>query len=113
MDLGKIKAHMTRVFPNGYFPKEMLPGEQEASMEVFRRAIFPFWKSIEERDNKAEAKMTTEEVSAIKVLMEVTTTHKQDKAIHDSGHRPARIVIPPDFRKKAAASDKFSKWNQD
>lgn len=111
MDLNRIKAAMTRIFPNGFYPKEMLPGEQESSMENFRRQIFPLWKSIEERDNKAEAKLTLDEVAALKVLMEVTTTHKQDRAIYESGEKPSRIVIPADFRKKAAASDKFSQWN--
>ena len=112
MDLNRIKTAMTRIFPSGYYPKEMLPGEQEASMETFRRQIFPLWKSIEERDNKAEAKLSNEEVSALKVLMEVTTTRKQDRAIYDSGHKPTRIVIPADFRKKAAASDKYSGWDK-
>ena len=113
MDLGRIKSAMTRIFPNGYYPKEMLPGEQEISMDTFSKAIFPLWKRIEEQDTKAEAKLSNDEVAALKVLMEVTTTHKQDQAIYDSGHKPTRIVIPADFRKKAAASDKHSRWNQD
>ena len=110
MDLDWIKTSIDRVFPNGYYPKEMLPGEQASSMEAFARAIFPLWKRIEELDFKAEAKLSREEVSTTKILMEVTTTHKQDRAIYDSGHKPTRIVIPADHYKKAAASDKFSKW---
>lgn len=102
---------MTRIFPNGFYPKEMLPGEQNSSMENFRRSIFPLWKSIEERDNKAELKMTDAEIYSQRVLMEIPTTHKQDRSIYDSGNKPSRIVIPADFRKKAAASDKYSQWN--
>ena len=113
MDMNRIKTAMTRIFPSGYYPKEMLPGEQEASMDTFSKAIYPLWKRIKELDNKAEAKLSNEEVSALKVLMEVTTTHKQDRAIYDSGHKPTRIVIPADFRKKAAASDKYSGWDKD
>ena len=114
MDLAGIKKLMDRTFPNGYYPKEMLPGEQESSMEIFRKAIYPLWKSIEERDNKAEEKLSMAEINAPgQVMFEVKTTHKQDLSIYESGEKPTRIVIPADFRKKAAASDKYSGWNKD
>ncbi len=81
-------------------------------MDNFSREIYPLWKSIEDRDLKAEEKLSMSEINAPgQLLFDVKTTHKQDKAIYDSGNKPSRIVIPPDFRKKSAASDKFSQWN--
>lgn len=90
----------------------MTEGERAASVDNFKRAIYPIWKGIEDRDIAAENKITMEEVNwSGQVLFEAKTVHTQDLAIISSGYKPSMETAPPeDFRKKAAASDKYSGW---
>lgn len=105
------RATMT-ISPDGYWPKGMDASAQFRSMDDFMRAIYPIWKGIEKKDKEAETALTGEQVRVPgQVLFECLTMHRQDRAIHQSGHKPIKDNTPPaDFRKKAAASDKFSSW---
>ena len=65
---------------------------------------------IAQKDREVEMALSNSEASRPgQILFECETTHKQDIAIHRSGIRPFREA-GQDFRKKAAASDKFSGW---
>lgn len=98
-------------FPDGYFPREMNAAEKAVSIEEFERSIYPIWMGIEKKDFENEAAQSWEWVHAQRVLLEVLTMHRQDRAIHGSNHKPVRMGEPTEgFRKKAAASDKFSGW---
>lgn len=78
-------------FPDGYWPESMDGAAQYRSLEDFSRAIYPIWRGIEKKDTEAEAKPAQKQIDAPgQVLYEIRTIHKQDVAIHSSGHKPAR-----------------------
>lgn len=92
MGLGIISEAMTRMFPNGYWPKGMDSSVQYQSMRDFERNIYPIWKGIEERDKADEDKLSHEQLRLPgRPLLEMLTIHRQDKAIHRSGYKPNRM----------------------
>lgn len=106
-----IAEFTTRTFPDGYFPREMNAAERALSIENFEKAIYPIWMGIEKKDFEDEAKQSMEWVRTQNIMLEVLTMHRQDRAIHGSGHRPGRIEAPTEKKKQhAAASDKYAGW---
>lgn len=89
----------------------MNSAERSLSIENFEKAIYPIWMGIEKKDFDNEAAQSWEWIRAQRVLLEVLTMHRQDLAIHESGHRPGRIEAPTEKKKQhAAASDKYAGW---
>ena len=78
-------------FPEGFWPKSMTSSEQYASLDAFGKSIYPIWRGIAERDRIREESIPMSEVNAPgQVMFEVSTTHKQDAAIYNSGIKPSR-----------------------
>jgi len=63
---------------------------QYRALDDFNKAIYPIWKSIEKNDSENEKAMTAGQVNETAVMLECSTIHKQDLAIHASGHKPNR-----------------------
>jgi hypothetical protein len=84
------------------------------SVADFERQIYPIWKGIEEKDRHDEEKMTSAQVSLLDVMLEVSTLHRQDRAIRSSGIMPGTMTATREgaeaLRKKAAASERFGSW---
>ena len=111
-----IQSMTDRIFPDGYWPREMTSGDQMRSMEAFQRAIYPIWMGIAERDMRMDADRTIEEVTMAPVMYECLTMHRQDLAIIKSGHKPSRLSTAPEsllkLRRKAAAGESYGKWQE-
>lgn len=90
-DLQRIALTTSRLSPNGFWPVGMDENAKWKSVAEFERAIFPIWMGIEERDKENEDKMSNEEISAQRVLLECLTLHRQDVAIHTSMIKPNRF----------------------
>lgn len=89
MDL--ISKTMSRKFPEGFFPQGMDVSAQYKSIDDFRKAIYPIWKGIEEKDKEIDDKLTAAEVGKPgQMLFEIGTVHRQDLAIMRSGIKPHR-----------------------
>lgn len=113
MGLQIISQAMNRLNPSGYWPKNLTESERELRITNFERNIYPIWRSIEENDLKSNNALTMKEVEAPgQVMFECSTLHRQDLGIRARGGRPdTSIVASSDFRKKSAASDRYSGWN--
>ena len=80
-----------RKFPDGYWPRGMDSSAQYRSMDDFSKSIYPIWRGIQKKDQEAESKLSSLEVSRPgQVLFECRTMHKQDEAIYASGTKPQR-----------------------
>jgi len=106
----KISFLTTRIFPDGYWPKEMTPSEREESMNNFERQIYPIWKGIEQKDVEKDKQMTQDEVSKQDILLECLTLHSQDIAIHMSGYKPYRQSQKQQFEKSELDRIKKASW---
>lgn len=107
MDLEWIAQAMSRLKPDGFWPKNMSEGEKAASVDQFEKSIYPIWKSIEVADKAAEDDLTDEEVAAPgQVMFECATMHRQDRAIKRRGILPNIVTIEKEMmaglRRKAA-----------
>lgn len=104
----------TRVYAPEFWPKEMPEADRTRSMDDFSAAIYPIWKGIEEKDNAKDQALSLAEAGNRLMMSEVLTLHKQDLAIFQSGIKVRRDVMTvqtaSDFRRKQAASDKFTRW---
>lgn len=109
----KISQMTARMSPDGFFPN-MDNAAQYRAMSDFEKAVYPIWRGIEERDSANEAKLSMTEINKIPVMLECLTVHRQDLAIHASGHKPSRLNATPEaaqnLRKKAAAGEKYGAW---
>jgi hypothetical protein len=106
-----ISQAMRIMRPDGYWGG-VEAAVQDQRMKDFERSIYPIWCSVAEKDRVAEEKLTSAQVHAPgQVMFEVSTVHRQDIAIHESGKKPDGELVPTAaLRKKAAVSDRYSSW---